>query len=190
MASSPKKSAFRAPASVEPDFGVVASSVEGPTVEGPSPTVEGPSVEGPSVEGAVVAFAEPAAEVQQSVRTAVEKGVTESRAAFARAKSSMDDAANAFELSFAAAKDGVVAINAKALEALRANAEANLDFIKASFAVKTLSDLVALQSEFARKRVDAVSMQFKDLGALAQKAMVDSIEPVKEQVAKTFKMAV
>lgn len=138
----------------------------------------------------MAAVIEPATEIQESVRTALEKGVTESRATFARAKASADDAANAFELSFAAAKDGVIAINAKALEALRTNTEANLDFIKASFAVKTLSDLVALQSEFARNQADAVSVQFKDLGALAQKAMIETIEPVKEQVAKSFKLAV
>jgi phasin len=168
MASSPKKGAARAPAFVEPDL----------------------DAEIPNVDEAVAAVLEPAAEMQDSVRTALEKGVSESRAAFARAKSSADEAANAFEQSFAAAKDGVVAINAKALEAMRANAEANLDFIKASFAVKTLPDLVTLQSEFARKQVAAVSAQFKDLGALAQKAMTETIEPVKEQVAKAFKIAV
>ncbi len=168
MAVSPKKSVARTPASVEPDL------------EDSLPTVE----------EAMAAVVEPAAEIQESVRTALEKGVTESRAAFARAKSSADDAANAFELSFAAAKDGVVAINAKAMEALRVNTEANLDFIKASFAVKTLSDLVALQSEFARKQVDAVSTQVKDLGALAQKAMIETFEPVKEQIAKSFNVAV
>ncbi len=144
----------------------------------------------PNVEEAVAAVVEPAAEIQQSVRTAREKGVAESRAAFAKAKASADDAANAFELSFAAAKHGVIALNAKALEAVRANAEANFDFVKASFAAKSLSDLVALQSEFARKQVDTVTIQFKDLGALTQKAMAETIEPIKEQVAKSFKMAV
>jgi len=171
MASSPKKSAAQAapaPAPVEADLAVAS----------------------PSVEEALEAVTEPPTEIQESVRAAVEKGVTESRAAFASAKASGDDAANAFELSFAAAKDGVIAINTKALESLRANTEANLDFIKASFAVKTLSDLVALQSEFARKQADAVSVQVKDLGALAQKAMIEMIEPMKEQVAKSFKLAV
>ena len=168
MVSSPKKGAARSPAPVEED---IADAV-------------------PSMEEAVAAVVEPTAEIQDSVRAALEKGVVESRAAFARAKASADDAANAFELSFAAAKDGVIAINAKALEALRANTEANLDFIKASFAVKTLSDLVALQSEFARKQADAVAVQFKDIGALAQKAVIETIEPMKEQVAKSFKMAV
>src|SRR5258708_24790581 len=60
--------------------------------------------------------AAPAAEIQQSFRTALEKGVVESRAAFAKAKSAADETANAFEVSFAAAKDGALAINAKALE--------------------------------------------------------------------------
>ena len=168
MASSPKKNAARAPAPVEPDLDAVS----------------------PSLEEAMAAVVEPAAEMHESVRNALEKGITESRAAFSRAKASADEAANAFELSLAAAKEGVAAIRAKALQALRVNAEANLDFVKASFAAKNLSDLIALQAEFARKQVDAVSAQVKDLGALAQKTMIETIEPVKEQVAKSFKMTV
>jgi phasin len=168
MATTPKKSAAtRALVPAEPDL---PDSV-------------------PSVEEAVEAVVEPAVEMQESVRTALEKGVSESRAAFARAKASADDAADAFEQSFAAAKNGVIAINAKALEAMRANAEANLDFIKASFAAKSLTEFVALQNEFARKRVDAVTGQFKDLGALAQKTAVEAFAPVKEQVVKTFRVA-
>jgi len=168
MATTPKKNAAaRPPALVEPDL---PDSV-------------------PSVQEAVEAVVEPAVEMQESVRTAFEKGVTESRAAFARTKASADDAANAFEQSFAAAKNGVIAINAKALDAMRANAEANLDFIKASFAAKSLAELVALQNEFATKRVDAVTGQFKDLGALAQKTAVEAFAPVKEQVVRTFRVA-
>jgi hypothetical protein len=166
MANFPRKSAARAP--VEPDL----------------------EVEAPGVEEVVEAIVEPAAEMQETVRTTLEKGVVESRAVFAKAKASADEAANAFEQSFAAAKDGVIAINAKAFEALRANTEANLDFVKACFAVKSVSDLVALQTEFARKQVDRATVQIKDLGALTQKAMVETIEPVKEQVAKSFKVAV
>jgi len=167
MASYPKKNAPRESA-VEPDL----------------------DDQVPSVEEAVAAVVEPAAEMQESVRTALDKSVTESRAAFARVKASADDAASAFEVSVAAAKDGVLAINAKALQALRANTEASLDFVKASFSVKTVSELVALQTEFARKQADAMSAQAKDLGALARKTMLETIEPVKEQVARAFKIVV
>ena len=134
--------------------------------------------------------AAPAAEIQQSFRSALEKGVVESRAAFAKAKTAADETASAFEVSFAAAKDGAVAINTKAFEALRVNADANFDFLKAVFAVKSLPDLIALQSEFARKQVETISGQSKDFGALAQKAMADAVAPIKEQVARSFKLAV
>jgi phasin len=135
-------------------------------------------------------FVEPVAEMQQSVRAALEKGVIDSRAAFAKARTSADEAASALELSFNAARHGVIALNAKALEAMRTNAEANFDFMKASFAAKSLSDLVALQSEFARKQVEAMTGQAKDIGALAQKTMQDTFEPITGQVAKSFKIAV
>jgi phasin len=134
--------------------------------------------------------AAPAAEIQQSFRTALEKGVVESRAAFAKAKSAADETANAFEVSFAAAKDGALAINAKALEAMRANADANFDFWKAMFSVKSLPDLITLQTEFARKQVETITSQTKDFGAMAHKAMADAVEPIKEQAARSFKLAV
>jgi len=134
--------------------------------------------------------AAPAAEIQQNFRSALEKSVVESRAAFAKAKTAADETASAFEVSFAAAKDGALAINAKALEAMRANAGANFDFWKAMVSVKSLPDLLALQTEFARKQVETMTSQTKDFGALAQKAMADAVHPIKEQVAKSFKIAV
>ena len=134
--------------------------------------------------------AAPAAEIQQSFRSALEKGMVESRAAFAKAKTAADETASAFEVSFAAAKDGALAINTKAFEALRVNADANFDFLKAVFAVKSLPDLITLQTEFARKQVETITGQSKDFGALAQKAMADAVEPIKEQVARSFKLAV
>jgi phasin len=138
----------------------------------------------------VKSAAAPAAEIQQSFRSALEKGMVESRAAFAKAKTAADETAGAFEVSFAAAKDGALAINTKAFEALRVNADANFDFLKAVFAVKSLPDLITLQTEFTRKQVETITGQSKDFGALAQKAMADAVEPIKEQVARSFKLAV
>jgi len=139
---------------------------------------------------AIEAAEAPVAELESNVHAAIEKGVTESRAAFARAKVSADETAHAIEKSYYAARDGVIAINAKAFEALRANAEANLEFMKAAFGVKSMADFVALQSAFARKQVDALTGQTKDLGALTQKTVAEAIEPLKDQVAKSFKIAV
>jgi phasin len=134
--------------------------------------------------------AAPAEEIRQSFRNALEKGVVESRAVFAKAKTAADETANTFELSFAAVKDGALAINAKAFESLRANADANFDFLKAIWAARSLSDVVTLQTEFARKQVETLTSQTRDLGALTQKAVADAVEPIREQVAKSFSVAV
>jgi phasin len=134
-------------------------------------------------------IAAPVEEIRQSFRHALEKGVVESRAVFAKAKTAADETASAFELSFAAANDGALAINAKAFESLRANADANFDFLKAIWAAKSLSDIVTLHGEFARKQVETMTSQTRDLGALTQKAVVDAVEPIREQVAKSFRIA-
>jgi hypothetical protein len=105
----------------------------------------------------------PVEEIQQSFRSALEKSVVESRAAFAKAKTAADEAASAFEVCFAAAKDGALAVNAKTFEALRVNADANFDFLKSVFAAKSLSDVIALQTEFARKQVETMTSQTKDI---------------------------
>ena len=151
--------------------------------------VAAPAVSAIESTGAQLAAA-PAAEIQQSLRGAFEKGVIESRAVFTKAKIAADETASAIEVSFAAAKDGALAINAKAFEALRANTDASFDFLKAVFAVKSLPDLVTLQTEFARKQVETLTAQTKDFSALAQKAVADAVEPLKEQAARSFKTAV
>ena len=98
-------------------------------------------------------------------------------------------AAPKHEVGFAALKDDAVAINAEAFEALRVNAEANFDFLKAMFAAKSPSEVIRLQTEFARKQVETMTSQAKNLGALTQKAMADAAESIKEQVAKSLRIA-
>jgi len=142
------------------------------------------------IPNATEAIVEPAMEMQETVRHELEKAVVDTRAAFVKAKASAEDAANAFEASLNAAKDGVIAFSAKAFAAARANAEANFEFVKASLAAKSPGDFAALQSEFAKKQADAAAVQLKELAEIAQKTVVDTFEPFKEQVTKSFKIAV
>jgi phasin len=138
-------------------------------------------------------FAAPAAsvtEMQDKVRTMIEKGIVETRAAYSKVKSAADETSTALESSYATAKTGVVAINVKALEALRASADANFDFVKSIFGVKSVADYVALHSEFARKQIETMTGNTKELSELAKKVATESVEPIKAQVAKTFKAPV
>jgi phasin len=125
-----------------------------------------------------------------NVRTLVEKGLVESRARFAQAKTAAEETSAAVEASCDAARDGVVAFNVKAIENVKASVDANFDLVVSLALAKSISELVLLQSEFARKQIEETTSQAKALAELARKVADETVAPIKAHVAKTFKVAV
>jgi phasin len=123
-------------------------------------------------------------------RALIEKGLAESRAKFVQVKSAAEEASAAVEASFGAAHVGVVAFNVKAIEALKAGADANFDLLVSLASAKSISEFVTLQGEFARKQFEETSAQAKALAELAGKVANDTVAPFKAHVARTFKTAV
>jgi len=185
-----------APAVEEAATGELADAAAQTYAEYDAAVAQAAKVAAPAVSSAIAdavkIFAAPAsvADMQEKVRAMLEKGLIETRATYSKAKTAADEASNAVETSFANAKSGIVEINVKALEALRASADANFDFLKSIFNVTSASDFVSLQTEFTRKQLELLTGQTKELGALAQKVANDTVEPLKAQAAKTFKIAV
>jgi phasin len=169
---------------------VVAATAEVP--ETPAPQVFEAAAPVPVAEPAPLKIEEPARarEVRDNVRALVEKGLVESRAKFAEVKAVAEEASAAVEASYSAARDGVVALNVKAIEALKAGAEANFDLIASLASAKSVSELVTLQTEFARKRFEDATTRAKALAELARKVADETAAPIKAHVAKTFKTAV
>ena len=161
-------------------------------VETPATTaiVEAPAPSPPEFDKMIEAASAPVAEMRENMRKAVEKSVVGAREAYSKAKTAAEEATGALETSLAAAKSGIVEMNTKALDAMRVTVEANFDFARALIGAKSVSDYVAMQTEFARKQIEAVTGQAKELGALAQKVANDAAAPIKVQVAKSFKIAV
>jgi phasin len=161
------------------------------TAEGSAPAVSAPllSIVAPDFSKAFESPVKSMTEMQEKVRGMLEKSLSESKANYAKLKSAADETNTALEASFATAKSGVAEINAKVLESLRTAADANFDFVKSIFAVKTVADYVALHSEFARKQIDSMTSQTKELTELARKVATEAVDPIKTQVTKTFKVA-
>jgi phasin len=162
------------------------------TIDTPAPATfaEAPAFTAPEFSKVVEAASAPVAEMQENVRKVVEKSVADAREAYAKAKSAAEQATGALETSLAAAKTGIAEINTKALNAMRVNVEANFDLVNALIGAKSISDYVSLQSDFARKQIEALTGQAKEFGALAQKVANDSVAPIKDQVAKSLKIAI
>jgi phasin len=132
---------------------------------------------------------ESTAALHETLRQAVEKGLAESRAAYSRVKEAADEATSALEASVTNASQSVIDLNTKALDALRANFDAGIDFAKAAINSKTLGELVALQSDHASKQAEALAAQAKEFGELAQKMTVGAVTPIQTQIAKTFRFS-
>jgi phasin len=194
MASSPKRPAppptvvHERPHLVEPVASAPAEFVSEPeaTVEVVTP----PSVVTAEVVKTATTAVVPLQEAQEKARALIEKGLVEGRANFAKAKSFANEATSAIEASYGVAKDGVVQFNVKAIEAIKASADANFELFKSLAGAKSISEFVTLQTEFSRKQFETAVAQSKDLAALARKVANDAVEPIKAHVSKSLKVAV
>ena len=137
----------------------------------------------------VEAMAEPMREIQDQFREAAEKSLGDTRVAFEKMRAAAEQTTNAFETSMKNAAEGVQTFNLKMVEAMRVNAEASFDLMKALVTARSLSEAIALNSEHVRKSFDAFSAQSKELGETAQKIAVDAVAPLREGVAKAFDRA-
>jgi hypothetical protein len=54
--------------------------------------------------------------------------------------------------------------------------------------VKSFSQAVELQSAFARKQLESLAEQAKELTAIAQKSTAESVKPFQEMASKGFKL--
>lgn len=128
-------------------------------------------------------------EVPAAVREIAEKGVEQAKETYAKVKAATEEATEAFEGSYTTAAKGVAEFNQKALEAARTNLNAAFEFASDLFKVKSLSETIELQSTFARKQLETLQAQSKDLSSLAQKVANDASAPLKDSMQKVLKKA-
>jgi len=133
------------------------------------------------------AFPTPSFEVPVAVREFAEKSVSQARDAYAKLKDAADDATGLVEETLETVREGTFAIGVRALDAAKSNTDASFALAKDLFGAKTMSEVIELQSKFARKQFDAFASQFKEFQSLTEKLVTDTTKPMTQQVEKTFK---
>jgi phasin len=128
-------------------------------------------------------------EVPAALREGADKVVVQMKEGYAKLKTAAEEAGDLIEDTYATASTGVKDFNLKALEATRTNLNATFDHARDLMGVKTLAEVVELQSTFLRKQFETFQAQAKELSALAQKTATDTAQPVKEKVEKAFAAA-
>lgn len=133
-----------------------------------------------------------ASKATDQIRTFAEKGLTQSKEAYAKMKSSAEEAQKAIETTYETAKTASNEVSLKAIGALRANAELTLSHLEALLGVKSVSEFVELQTAFVRKGVELSVEQAKDLQATTSKAAETVAQPIKgifEKAVRELKVA-
>jgi phasin len=132
-------------------------------------------------------FEMPKLEVPAAFREIAEKSVAQTKEAYEKMKAATEEATDLIEETYTTAAKGTADYNLKVIEAARTNANAAFDYAKELLAAKSLSDIVEVSTDHARKQFETLTEQTKELTALAQKVATDTAEPLKAGVGKAFK---
>jgi phasin len=127
-------------------------------------------------------------QVPEVFREMAEKSVEQAKDSYARLRSAAEDATDVVEDTYLQATRGATEFNLKAIDVIRENVNANLDYVRALLGVKSLSEAVEISTTHLREQFDALSTQAKEFSALAQKVAAETTEPLKSSASKTFKV--
>jgi phasin len=131
----------------------------------------------------------PKTDVPQAFGEMVEKGTIQAEETYEKMSGATIDAADLLKNSYSTAVKGVQDYNNKFIEFGHANINAAFDFVQKLSGVKSPSAFVELSTEHARKQLETLTEQTKQLAALAQKVTLATAEPLKTGVAKAFNHA-
>ena len=133
------------------------------------------------------AFSLSATEMPEAFREAAEKTVKQAKESYEKMRAAAEEATDMIEDQLETTRTGITALNVKALEAAKANADATFQFAKDVLGVKTFAEVIELQSAFARQQFDLVSAQAKEMQELVQKVATETTQPVKDAFSKFMK---
>lgn len=128
-----------------------------------------------------------ASKATDQFRAFAEKGVEQSKEVYAKLKTGAESTQKAVETTFETAKTAGGELSLKTIAALRANAELGFSHLEALVGVKSVSELIELQTAFVRKSVETGVAQVKDLQAAGTKAAEEVAKPLKDVFEKTLK---
>jgi phasin len=128
-------------------------------------------------------------EVPEQVRAFAEKGVSQARESYTKFKDAAETHNSTIEAVFTTATKGATDYSAKVLDIVKANTNAAFDFAQELVGAKTPSQAMELWSAHAKKQVETLTAQAKELAELAQKIANETAEPIKAGASKMFKPA-
>lgn len=121
------------------------------------------------------------------MRVLAEKGVEQSKEAYARMKNGMESAQKTMETTLETARAAGSDVSLKSIAAMRANAEAGFSHFEALAAAKSLTDVIELQTSYLRKSFEMLVDQTRDMQSVSTKAAEQVAQPVRDAFENALK---
>jgi phasin len=125
----------------------------------------------------------------QAFRAMAETGTAQAKEAYEKMNVATAEATDLIRKSCSTAVEGAQLYNSKLLEFAQTNLKVAFDFAQKLMGVKSPSEFMELSTEHARKQLEILTEQAKELAALGQKVTLATSEPLKTGVAKAFSHA-
>ena len=110
----------------------------------------------------------------------------QAREAYARAHRAGEAIGAGFGAGLKTAGEGLTALNLAMLDAVRANTDAGVDFLKAFMQVRSLSEAVELQGVVVRDRMEALTGQTREILGHGARLATASVQPVQDALGRAL----
>lgn len=127
--------------------------------------------------------------IPEPVRAFVESGFAQAQQNYDRLKDAAQGNNVAVEAVFGVASKGISDYSSKMLGFFQANTFAVFDLAQQLAGVKSVSQAAELWQSHARKQIETLTDQSRELAELSRKVATDAVEPFKDSVAKLFQPA-
>jgi len=141
------------------------------------------------------AFAFPSfdpAKMTDGYRDYAEKTLEQSKEAYSKMKTMAEDTSKTIETTMQNAQAGTVEVGLKAIDAVRSTVDASLHHMEALLGVKSVAELIELQTAYVRKQTELSADHAKLMQEAARSAIENVAKPAKtavEKAAQEFKSA-
>ena len=106
-----------------------------------------------------------------------------------KGKAAAERSARAFEESYSKSAGHMQDYNRKVMEIAQANIEAVFEIARQLGSAKTPSEIIELWTAHAQKQFEMLTEQTKELTALGQKLVAESVGPMARSVSETYSKA-
>jgi len=118
-----------------------------------------------------------------------EQGIARAQANCEKIKVASEQISESLRETYSVNSEGATSYGLKVIEISNANTAATMDFFVHLLGSKSVTDVINLSAEQARKTFVATSAQNRELWELAQKLATEASEPVRKRVASVFQKA-